>query len=243
MRLRKRLFRGYRELRRRLLGIPRPGSVAWGDLRRLEPISRDFGTDRGLPVDRHYIERFLSQNAGDVKGHVLEIGDRSYTVKYGEGRVTQSDVLHVKPGNAAATIVGDLADAPHIPDDQFDAIILTQTLQFIYDARAAIRTLHRILKPEGVLLLTAAGITPVPLRSVWGYTWHWAFTARSLERMLTETFHPQQVDIETHGNVLAATAFLQGLAAEELAAEELDATDPDYPVILAARARKRAVDA
>ena len=158
MRLRKRLFRGYRELRRRLLGIPRPGSVAWGDLRRLEPISRDFGTDRGLPVDRYYIERFLSQNAGDVKGRVLEIGDRTYTVKYGEDRVTRSDVLHVKPGNPVATIVGDLTDAPHIPDDEFDAIILTQTLQFIYDARAAIGTLHRILKPGGVLLATVCGI-------------------------------------------------------------------------------------
>ncbi len=240
MRLRKQLFRGYRELRRRLLGIPRPGSVAWGDLRRLEPVSRDFGTDRGLPVDRYYIERFLAQNAGDVRGRVLEIGDRGYTVKYGQDRVTRSDVLHVKPANPVATIVGDLADAPHIPDGEFDAVILTQTLQFIYDARAAIRTLHRILRPGGVLLLTAPGITPVPLRSVWGPTWHWAFTSPSLERMLGEAFESSEVGIETHGNVLAATAFLQGLAAEELAAEELDATDPDYPVILAARARKRA---
>jgi hypothetical protein len=40
--------------------------------------------------------------------------------------------------------------------------------------------------------------------------------------------------------VLAAVAFLHGLAAEELARDELDATDPYYPVIVAARARKRA---
>ncbi len=50
-------------------------------------------------------------------------------------------------GNPQATIVGDLADAPHIPDDSFDCAIVTQTLQFVYDVRAAFATLHRILAP------------------------------------------------------------------------------------------------
>ena len=233
----------FSRLQRRLRGIPMPGTVDWGGLRRLEPVSRHFGTDRGLPIDRYYIEGFLARNSGDVHGRVLEVGDRHYTVNYGQDRVTCSDVLHVNPTNPLATIVGDLADAPHIPDDTFDAIILTQTLQFIYDARAAVRTLHRILKPGGVLLLTAPGLSPVPTKSVWGYTWHWAFTALSLERLLAEEFGRPQVAVETTGNVLAATAFLQGLAAEELLPEELDATDGDYAVILTARAQKRAADA
>ena len=33
-----------------------------------------------------------------------------------------------------------------------------------------------------------------------------------------------------HGNCLAATAALMGLAAEELTPDELDAQDPRYPV-------------
>jgi len=233
----------YAQVQRRLRGIPRPGTVDWGGLRRLEPISRHFGTDRGLAIDRYYIEAFLARNSADVHGRVLEIGDRNYTVRYGQDRVTHSDILHVSGTNPLATIVGDLADAPHIPDGSFDTIILTQTLQFIYDTRAAVRTLHRILKPGGVLLLTAPGLSPVPTQSVWGYTWHWAFTALSLERLLAEAFGRQQVNVETTGNVLAATAFLQGLATEELAHEELDATDPDYPVILTARVRKPAAEA
>jgi hypothetical protein len=58
--------------------------------------------------------------------------------------------------------------------------------------------------------------------------------------MLGEVFGTPQLEVGSHGNVLAAVAFLHGLAAEELARDELDSTDPYYPVIVAARARKRA---
>ena len=37
------------------------GSVRFGDLRRLSPISRHFGFDRGTPIDRYYIEGFLAE--------------------------------------------------------------------------------------------------------------------------------------------------------------------------------------
>jgi hypothetical protein len=46
------------------------------------------------------------------------------------------------------------------------------------------------------------------------------------------------VEVQAHGNVLAATAFLQGLAAEELTQAELDYNDPDYEVNIAVRAVK-----
>ena len=46
--------------------------------------------------------------------------------------------------------------------------------------------------------------------------------------------------VERYGNVFAATAFLQGLAVEELDTSDLDPIDQAYPVIVALRARKRA---
>jgi hypothetical protein len=46
------------------------------------------------------------------------------------------------------------------------------------------------------------------------------------------------VELEGHGNVLTATAFLYGLAADELAADELDFDDPAYDVTIAVRAIK-----
>ena len=107
----------------------RAGTVDFGQLRRLTPISREFGYDRGLPIDRYYIEQFLSTNASDIRGRVLEMGDDSYTRKFGADRVQQADVLHVVEGNPRATIVADLTCADHVPSDIFDCIILTQTLQ------------------------------------------------------------------------------------------------------------------
>lgn len=120
----------------RRLGLHRTpvGGVAYGDLRRLTPISPVFGLDRRLPIiDRYYIEGFLASHAGDIRGRVLEMGDAAYTRRFGGDRVTKSDVMHVVSGNPEATIVGDLTRADHIPSDSFDCIILTQTLQMIVD--------------------------------------------------------------------------------------------------------------
>jgi len=54
-------------------------------------------------------------------------------------------VLNYVEGNPKATIVADLTDAPHIPDNTFDCVVITQTLQMIFEADKAIATLHRIL--------------------------------------------------------------------------------------------------
>jgi LmbE family N-acetylglucosaminyl deacetylase len=93
---------------------PAVGQVDFGDLARVEPISRWFGYDRGTPIDRPFIEAFLHQHRQDIRGRVLEIGDDSYTRQFGGDRVSRSDVLHVKEGAPGATIIGDLSHAPQI---------------------------------------------------------------------------------------------------------------------------------
>jgi SAM-dependent methyltransferase len=218
----------------------RPGTVQMGDLRRVQPISDFFGYDRGNPVDRYYIESFLGRYATDIAGHVLEIGDATYTRRFGGGRVTMHDVLHVHEGNPDATIVADLTAADHIPSDRFDCIIFTQTLHLLYDARAALGTLHRILRPRGVLLATFPGISQVA-RDEWGETWYWSFTSLSAGRMFGDTFG-KSVSVAQHGNVLAATAFLYGLAEHELTRAELDYNDPAYPVCITVRAVKSGLE-
>src|SRR5437867_1279561 len=131
-------------------GDPPAGWVRFGSLRRITPVSRVWGFDRGLPIDRYYIERFLSAHASDVRGHVLEIGSDTYTRRFGKDAVTRSDVLSVAEGNPKTTMMADLTCADHIPSDTFDCILLTQTLQFIYDVHAVLKTLYRILKPAGI---------------------------------------------------------------------------------------------
>ncbi len=221
----------------RRLTAPRVGHVNLGDLRRVTPISTCFGYDRGRPVDRYYIERFLAAQAHDVRGRVLEIGDNAYTLRFGGDRVTASDVLHVQAGNPRATFVGDLANANHLPSDAFDCVVLTQTLHIIYDVRAALATLRRVLKAGGVLLATFPGISHVD-QGEWGGTWSWGFTLYSARRLFEEFFPPAALTMETHGNVLAAIAFLHGLAVEDLRTDELDHRDPHYQVVITVRAVK-----
>jgi glycosyltransferase involved in cell wall biosynthesis len=216
---------------------PAIGAVNFGDLRRLAPVSRVFGFDRGTPVDRYYIEDFLARNADRIRGRVLEVGDDAYTRRFGGDRVTKRDVLHVSADNPHATIIADLTNADHVPSNTFDCILLTQTLHLIYDVRAAIQTLRRILKPGGVLLVTIPGITQID-HFDWGDSWYWAFTSLSARRLFGEAFTATSLEVETHGNVLAATAFLQGLALEELRKSELDYNDPDYQVIITVAATK-----
>ena len=216
---------------------PPVGGVRWGGLRRTEPISRRFGYERGLPVDRYYIERFLERRAADVRGRVLEVGDDAYTRRFGGDRVDRADVLHAHAGNADATFVGDLADAATLPPDTFDCMVLTQTLHLVYDVRAALGVVHAALRPGGVLLATVPGISQIE-DGEWGGTWYWGFTGLSARRLAEDAFPGGAVEVEVHGNVLASVAFLEGVAADELAPAELDHRDPLYPLLITVRARK-----
>ena len=217
------------------------GAVSFGLFGRLTPIGDNFGLGRGRPIDRYYIERFLASHREDVRGRVLEIRDNVYTRRFGGDRVTKSDVIDVVASDPHVTIVADLSSAAHIPANAFDCIIFTQTLQFIYDSRAVLRTLQRILRPGGVLLATFSGISQ-NTGSKHDDAWYWNFTSVSARRLFEEAFAPTHVAIDTFGNVLAAMSFLHGLAFEELRLEELDYKDPAYEVIIAVRAEKPASD-
>jgi SAM-dependent methyltransferase len=210
--------------RRKATGHPLPG---------LEPVSRQFGFDRGKPVDRWYIERFLSQHRADVRGAVLEVAENTYTQWYGDGDVTQSDVLH-HTGNDESTIVGDLTTRDGLPEAAYDCFICTQTLPFIYDVHAAVRGIASVLKPGGVLLATVPGMSQVSREDKrdWG-DW-WRFTSQGTRRLFEEAF--DTVEVQPHGNVLAAAAFLYAYAAEELTESELTYRDPDYELLITIRA-------
>ncbi len=233
----QRLRRAARPLVRKWVLLRRRRHVFFGSFRRMTPIDPHWGFARGRPIDRYYIEKYLGTRRDVIRGAVLEIGSPRYTHQFGT-EVTAIDVLMVGEGNPEATIIADLADAPQIADDTFDCAIVTQTIQFICDYRAALATLHRILKPGGVLLMTAPCITKLSPSEdqEWGQWWH--FTSRSLRLELERVFGVGNVEIESFGNVLSATSFLWGLAAEDLKGRELDVRDPAYEVIIAACAMK-----
>jgi SAM-dependent methyltransferase len=217
---------------------PRIGTVHMGALRRLEPFSREWGFDRGRPVDRYFIEDFLDRNSADIAGRVLEVGTDMYTRRFGGERVSVSDVLHVSERKPGVTLIADLTQPHQVQADMFDCVILTNTLQFIYHPAAALGTVHRALKGGGILLVTVPALSAISRYDFDRWGDFWRFTTLSLGRMLEEAFPGGEVQVEAHGNVLSSAAFLYGLAAEELEAAELDFHDPDYPLVVCGRARK-----
>jgi SAM-dependent methyltransferase len=218
---------------RNRLGLP----PSFGDLGDTAPVSRHFGFDRGTPVDRYYVEHFLARHASRITGRTLEIGDDSYTARFGGDRTSGREVLHIDPAHPA-TYHGDLASPGILPPARFDCAVVTQTLHLIFNMHAALGQLHAALKPGGTLLLTVPGITPIA-GDEWGDTWYWSLTRASLTRLVDEVFGPGQASLAVYGNVFAATAFLQGLAYEEVPLAKLDLVDPLYPVTVAACAVKR----
>jgi SAM-dependent methyltransferase len=168
------------------------------------------------------------------------MGGTEYTKKYGGSKVSRTEVLHYIPGNGYATIVGDLTNTETLEAEFFDCIILTQTLQLIYDFRSAINNLYRALKPNGVVLVTTHGTSKIDNfigEDPWGE--YWRFTGQSSQIAFEDSFGKGNVEVITYGNILSATAFLQGLVVEDLSIEELEFHDPRFEVLVGIRAFKR----
>jgi SAM-dependent methyltransferase len=219
--------------RKRLQRVRHP---AWlGTIRRTTPLSEHYGRDRGTPVDRYYIEQFLAAERGAIRGRVLEVMDRDYTVRFGAA-VDSSDVLDIDPGNPDATVVADLASADAVPTGSFDCFILTQTLQYIYDLKAAVVHAHRILGPGGTLLCTVPVVSRIDRRELGSE--YGRLTGAACSRLFEDVFPPNSVAVRQRGNLLTAVAFLVGMAAEELSARELERDDPFFPMVVTVRATK-----
>jgi SAM-dependent methyltransferase len=219
--------------RKRLARTRRP---AWlGTLRRTAPLSEHYGRERGTPVDRVYIERFLARERRAITGRVIEVLNRDYTERFGTA-VEESDVLDVDPSNAEATIVADLASADAIPSDTFDCFVLTQTLQYVYELQSAVAHVHRILRPGGTVLCTVPTVSRIDRLEI--DSEYWRLTAASCRRLFGDAFAGGEVDVRARGNVLVSVAFLMGMSAEELSTRELEHDDPYFPVVITVRATK-----
>lgn len=209
-----------------------------GPLRRVTPLIEEDIWKRGVPIGRFYTnKRFLPQYAGDIHGHVLEVSESVYTKWFGKDRVSQSDVLHLT-GCPEATIIADLTKADNILSDTFDAIVITFTLQFIYDIDAAILTLHRILKPGGVILAVFDSTSRVSRADMDLYGEYWRVTTASAQKLFEECFPRAGVTVKAYGNVLAVVASLHGMVSEDFFEAELDYHDPDIEMVIAVRAVK-----
>jgi hypothetical protein len=209
----------------------------WGNLRRLEPFSGYYGFERGTPVDRFYIERFLRAHAGDIRGAVLEVGNARYAYAFPDSSPDEVEIVDNDSSNSDATIVADLAEPGSLPEARFECFILTQTLQLVGRLEGALENAWQSLVGGGVLLITMPGITRADPEHV--ASDRWRVTAAGLDTLLARTCPDGRRDVEGHGNLIAAIAFLIGLGAEELEESELTVADPHFSVVVCARVQKQ----
>ena len=213
---------------RRGLPVPR-----WGNLRRLTPFSDHFGFDRGTPVDRPYLHRFLESNRAAIAGDVLEIQMAAYGLRYGSA-VRTLHTLDIDPRHQP-TYLCDLANsAGVVPDSSYDCFLLPNTLSYLRNLEDSLRHALRILRPGGTILAAGSCLSP----AVDTADDLWRLHAASYRVLLDRVWPGCEIEVESFGNCLTAVASIMGIAAEELTEAELWHRDPRFPVATMIRCRK-----
>jgi len=219
------------DLRRRW----RRSALGFVRLRRLTPLSEHWGADRGQPIDRYYIERFLDRHRDRIRGHVLEVKDPRYTSYFGSG-VTASTIVDIDQSNPQATLIADLATPLSLPGSRFNSAVVTQTLQYVSDLDMAIANLWHSLTPGGSLLITVPSTSKIDPKAIDVELWR--VTPKGMTTLLRRNCPQGEFTVEGYGNVLVSAAFLYGLAVDELQDYERDYYDDRYPVVVCAVVRK-----
>jgi ubiquinone/menaquinone biosynthesis C-methylase UbiE len=120
-----------------------------------------------------HLARYRAEVVGSAQGRVLEIGVGSgLNLHYYGERVEQVIGLDPSPrllelarqraANTSLPVEFVLGSATAIPlaDASIDTIVMTWTLCSVPDAAAALREMHRVLKPGGRLLFVEHGLAP-----------------------------------------------------------------------------------
>lgn len=202
-----------------------------------KPIKNDFGFSLGTPIDRFYINDFLRENSNDIKGIVLEISENTYTQKFGSNVLT-SEILSYQPSSSPNIIIGDLTDKLSLPTERYDCFICTQTLNFVFEIQNAIEGIYKLLKTDGVALVTIAGLTQVSRYDMDRWGDYWRLTTRSAEKLFENIFGKDNVTVSFYGNPLAACYLLQGIPAEQIDETAIHTKHPDYQIVISVVAKK-----
>jgi SAM-dependent methyltransferase len=117
--------------------------------------------------------------APELRGRILDVGSGSspYSAFLKDCSCVTIDVSSTVSPDALSR-----ADALSFNGATFDAAVCTEVLEHLKDPRAAVWEIHRVLRPEGILYLTAP--------QTWGLHYepydYWRFTVYGLRALLEE---------------------------------------------------------
>ena len=157
------------------------------------PASRAFGSERGKPIDRYYIENFLDDNKQYIRGETLEIAETTYSLKYGEDRISHAYMLHVK-GWGEDAIKGNFETGEGIEVARYDTLIITQTLMFIYDVKSVAENIYKTLKYGGTAFITVAGISQIARNDADRWGSYYGFHEDAMHRLFEPLFGKKNVE-------------------------------------------------
>ena len=111
-----------------------------------------------LNSSRVYLENFLREAAASLPegSSVLDAGagDCRYQPLFSHANYESADFCKLGKSYGEITYECDLSSIP-VQDNKYDAVICTQVLEHVPEPTAVLRELHRVLKPGGMLWLSA----------------------------------------------------------------------------------------
>lgn len=105
-------------------------------------------------ITRHKLNKFLEKYKSDKLTLDLGCKDSPYKELF-PNRIG----LDVEPG-AGVDVVGDAHSLP-FEDNKFETIVCTEVLEHLHSPLMAIKEMKRVLKPDGLLILTTRFIFPL----------------------------------------------------------------------------------
>jgi len=131
-------------------------------------------------------DRWVSRQAAGVPSgsRVLDVGAGScpYRRHFAGCKYETQDFVALRPdqlrdkhGYGQIDYVCDATEIP-VEDGTFDVVLCTEVLEHVPDPVRVVRELGRVLRPGGILLLTAplgSGLHQLPFHFYGGYTPHW----------------------------------------------------------------------
>ncbi len=101
-----------------------------------------------------------------------------------------------------------VASAESLPleSETFDCVLCTQVLQYLAAPERAVAEMRRVLKPDGLLMLSTHGVSFVDRRGC--DQWRW--THHGLRSLLDQAGRWSLVEVLPAGGVLSAAAYLVG---------------------------------
>ncbi|MDP3763170.1 MAG: class I SAM-dependent methyltransferase [bacterium] len=122
----------------------------------------------------------IKRHAELIKGRVLDVGAGSFSRYKNLFNFDEYIKMDAEPKEGVDT-VGKIEEIP-FPDNTFDSIVCTQVLGDVYDLHKAFEEMYRVLKPNGVALITESLFDPLHDEP----KDFWRFTEHSMGRLATD---------------------------------------------------------